>query len=182
MAEDDAEKRSNAEVFRFSEGHVNAVEGETDPSSELHQQIKFILQDCETGKFMRCDSIWSDDMDEALDFLSARRAVFFGMKELTAEFQILQIGCSGLRSTATLKRGFLKWKHATQTARDIGGVGPKSKPYRPFHVPRQNSDLDGAFSENHKTPCGMPCQIRSKQMAFLLRLIGSPSLSNRVVW
>jgi hypothetical protein len=166
MAKDDAENLPNAEVFRCSQGHANIAEGETNPSSELHQQIKFILQDCQTGKFMRCDSMWSDDINEALDFLSARRAVFFGMKELTAEFHILQIGCSGLRSTATIKLGLLKWTEASPAAHFVEGVRPKSKPYPRLSAPHQDSALDYTFSEKHKTFRGTLYQFQSKQTAF----------------
>jgi hypothetical protein len=53
--------------------------------------MKFFLQDCLTSKFMRCDSTWSADINEALDFFSERRAFFFGMKELGDPFRILKI-------------------------------------------------------------------------------------------
>jgi hypothetical protein len=53
--------------------------------------MKFFLQDCQTMKFMRCDSTWTVDVTEALDFLSERRAFFWGMKELKHSFQILKI-------------------------------------------------------------------------------------------
>lgn len=53
--------------------------------------MKFYLQDCQTSEFMRCDSSWGADINEALDFLSERRAFFFGMKELKNPFQILKV-------------------------------------------------------------------------------------------
>jgi hypothetical protein len=53
--------------------------------------MKFFLQDCRSAKFMRCDSSWSADINEALDFLSERRAIFFGMKELEDSFRILKV-------------------------------------------------------------------------------------------
>jgi len=56
--------------------------------------MKFYIQDCQTAQFMRCDSSWSADFDEALDFLSERRAYFFGIKELKNSFQILKVGAS----------------------------------------------------------------------------------------
>jgi hypothetical protein len=115
-AKDDVENCPNAVVFRSSWHHANIAEPEAVPSSALNLQMKFILQDCQTGKFIRCDSMWSDDIHEALDFLSARRAVFYGMKELKAEFHILQIGQTGLVSTATIKMGLLKWSKAPRAA------------------------------------------------------------------
>jgi hypothetical protein len=115
-AKDDVENCPSAVTFRSSWHHANIAEGEAAPSSALNLQIKFILQDCRTGKFIRCDSMWSDDIHEALDFLSARRAVFYGMKELKAEFHILQIGQTGLVSTATIKMGLLKWSKTPKAA------------------------------------------------------------------
>jgi len=57
---------------------------------------KFFLQDCLTGKFMRLDSAWTTDIGEAFDFLSAKRAIFFGMKELRVSFRIMQSECDVL--------------------------------------------------------------------------------------
>jgi hypothetical protein len=64
--------------------------------SSKSKQMKFYIQDCQTAEFMRCDSTWSADIDEALDFLSERRAFFFGMKELKNSFQILEIATEAL--------------------------------------------------------------------------------------
>jgi hypothetical protein len=58
--------------------------------------MKIILQNSKTAKFMRCDSMWTVDTDEALNFLSVQRAIFFGMKELIDSFQVLQIESNGL--------------------------------------------------------------------------------------
>ena len=113
---DVAENPPGAEVFRCPGEQVNTGEGEGGQVDVLHQRIKFILQDCLTGKFMRCDSMWSNDIDEALDFLSAARAVFYGMKELKAEFYLLQIGLPGLMSKATVNPGLLKWTKAPRAA------------------------------------------------------------------
>jgi len=52
--------------------------------------MKTYLQDCKTAEFMRCDSKWTLDMNEALDFLSVRRAVSFGMTEMKSSFQVVQ--------------------------------------------------------------------------------------------
>jgi len=40
---------------------------------------------------MRCDSLWTAEIGEAMDFLSERRAFFFGLKQLKDPFQILKI-------------------------------------------------------------------------------------------
>jgi hypothetical protein len=58
--------------------------------------MKFFLQDCLTSKFMRCDSTWSANINEALDFFSERRAFLFGMKELDDPFRILKIAAETL--------------------------------------------------------------------------------------
>jgi len=56
--------------------------------------MKFYIQDSQTSKFMRCDSTWGADINEALDFLSEQRAFFFGMKELKNPFHILKVALS----------------------------------------------------------------------------------------
>ena len=53
--------------------------------------MKISLRNCKTGQFMRCDSVWTVDINEALNFLSFQRAVSFGMNELRDPFQVLQI-------------------------------------------------------------------------------------------
>ena len=53
--------------------------------------MKFLLQNCRTAEFMRCDSTWSADINEALDFLSERRAFFYGLKELGDSYTIIKI-------------------------------------------------------------------------------------------
>ena len=58
--------------------------------------MKTYLQDCKTAEFIRCDSKWTLDMNEALDFLSVRRAVSFGMTELKNSFQVVQRESNGL--------------------------------------------------------------------------------------
>jgi CheY-like chemotaxis protein len=58
--------------------------------------MKISLQNCKTGQFMRCDSLWTLDIKEALNFLSVRRAISFGMNELKDSFRVLQIEESNL--------------------------------------------------------------------------------------
>jgi hypothetical protein len=117
MERDDANGLSpNFEIFRDSVYPVDTAEDAAADSSRLHQELKFILQDCQTHKYMRCDSMWTDDINEALDFLSARRVVLFGLKELKAAFNVLKFGCMGLEATATVGVGLLKWSKAPRTA------------------------------------------------------------------
>lgn len=60
--------------------------------------MKIYLQDCQTLKFIRCDSSWGSDISEALDFLSVRRATLYGLQELKDLFQLLQVDSEGLQS------------------------------------------------------------------------------------
>jgi hypothetical protein len=60
--------------------------------------MKIYLQDCKTLKFIRCDSSWSSELTEALDFISARRATVYGLTELKGAFQLLQVEADGLQS------------------------------------------------------------------------------------
>jgi CheY-like chemotaxis protein len=53
--------------------------------------VGMFLRNSKTGKFMRCDSVWTANINEALNFLSVQRAVSFGMNELKGPFQVLRI-------------------------------------------------------------------------------------------
>jgi CheY-like chemotaxis protein len=64
--------------------------------------MKISLQNCKTGKFMRCDSVWTVDIKEALNFLSVQRAISFGMNELKDPFRVLQIEESDLLGTVII--------------------------------------------------------------------------------
>jgi hypothetical protein len=57
--------------------------------------MKILLQDCSSKKYMRLDSAWVDDINEAMDFLSVIRAVSFGVRELKSAFNIVQIEAGG---------------------------------------------------------------------------------------
>lgn len=63
--------------------------------------MKIYLQDCKTLTFIRCDSSWGPGIDEALDFISVRRATAYGLTELKDAFQLLQIETDGFQSWAT---------------------------------------------------------------------------------
>jgi two-component system chemotaxis response regulator CheY len=64
--------------------------------------MKISLQDSKTGKFMRCDSVWTAKINEALNFSSVRRAISFGMKELKEPFRVLQIRKNDLLGTVII--------------------------------------------------------------------------------
>jgi CheY-like chemotaxis protein len=78
---------------------IRATDGVTGPSASLPDWqdqplaagMKISLQNSKTGKFMRCDSTWTADINEALNFHSFQRAVSFGMNVLKDPFQVLQI-------------------------------------------------------------------------------------------
>ena len=81
--------------------------GRKPPPSDWQDQsvaagMKISLQNSETGKFMRCDSMWTVEINEALNFLSVQRAVSFGMNELKDSFQVLQIGKNDLSGTVII--------------------------------------------------------------------------------
>ena len=60
--------------------------------------MKIYLQNCKTLKFLRCDSSWSTDLAEALDFISIRRATIYGLTELKDAFQLMQFQDDGFHS------------------------------------------------------------------------------------
>jgi CheY-like chemotaxis protein len=64
--------------------------------------MKISLQNSKTGKFMRCDSVWTANINEALNFHSVRRAISFGMKELKEPFRVLQIRKNDLLGTVII--------------------------------------------------------------------------------
>jgi hypothetical protein len=155
VAKDDAGNPPAAEVFRCPGEHVTTAEGEAAHTGALHQRIKFILQDCQSGKFMRCDSLWSDDINDALDFLSAPRAVFYGMKELKAEFYLIQIGHTGLMSTATINPGLLKWTkapRAAHVAEEVRAARRMPERFGPEVLPQPILTLKARMALNKYTP------------------------------
>jgi hypothetical protein len=90
-----------------------------DARLDFNMNTKIFLQDCKTAEFMRCDSGWTVDCDEALDFLSVRRAVSFGMKELKDSFQVVQTEPNGLPGTILIAISNLSWPEGTQSALSI---------------------------------------------------------------
>jgi hypothetical protein len=81
--------------------------------------MKIFIQDCKTAKLMRCDSRWTMDGNEALDFLSVRRAVSFGMKELKDSFQVVQTESNGLSGTILIAISNLSWPEDSQSVLSI---------------------------------------------------------------
>ena len=81
--------------------------------------MKIFLQDCKTAKFIRCDSAWSLDCNEAMDFLSVRRAVSFGMKELKDSFQVRRAEFDGLPGPVLIAISNLSWPEGSQSALTI---------------------------------------------------------------
>ena len=61
-----------------------------DESAE-DQIVKYFIMNSKTAEFVRCDSLWTPEFKEALDFLSVQGAICWGVKELKASFQIVKI-------------------------------------------------------------------------------------------
>jgi hypothetical protein len=91
---------------------------------------KVFLQDCQTAKFIRCDSMWTADSNEALDFLSIRRAVAFGMKELKNSFQIMQVESNALSGVVVIAISNLSWPEGSQSPLSISVAHALPKPDR----------------------------------------------------
>jgi CheY-like chemotaxis protein len=86
---------------------VKSITGQTAPLPGWQDQLpaagmKISLQNSKTGKFMRCDFVWTVNINEALNFLSVRRAIHFGMNKLKEPFRVLQIGKNDLLGTVII--------------------------------------------------------------------------------
>lgn len=55
------------------------------------QSVKYFIMNSKTAEFVRCDSLWTVEFKEALDFLSVQGAICWGVKELKASFQIVKV-------------------------------------------------------------------------------------------
>ena len=62
--------------------------------------MKIFLQDCQTLKYMRCDSQWTSALEEALDFASVRRATVYALSALKHPFQLVQMEGKDIGSRA----------------------------------------------------------------------------------
>ena len=90
--------------------------------------MKIFLQDCKTAQFIRCDSAWTLDINEALNFLSARRAVSFGVKELKNSFQVVRIESNEVLGTIIMAISNLRWQNGSQSALSISVTSARPKP------------------------------------------------------
>ncbi len=86
---------------------VNGIAGPTAPLPDwqelpLAAGMKISLQDFKTRKFMRCDFTWTMNIKEALNFVSVRRAIRFGMNELKEPFRVLQVRKNDLLGTVII--------------------------------------------------------------------------------
>jgi hypothetical protein len=90
--------------------------------------MEIILQDLQTAKFIRCDSSWTSDRNEALDFFTVKRAVSFGMKELKDSFQVIRIEPGDLKGTVILAISNLQWPEAAQPVLSISLANGLPKP------------------------------------------------------
>jgi hypothetical protein len=97
-------------------------------SHDIGARTKVFLQDCRTSEFMRCDSMWTTDFNEAMDFLSVRRAVAFGMKELKNSFQIMRVEPGRLAGAVVIAISNLSWPEGSQSALSISLAHALPKP------------------------------------------------------
>jgi len=81
--------------------------------------MKIFLQNCKTAEFIRCDSEWTLDVNEALDFLSVRRAVSFGMMQLKTAFQVVRCEPNRLPCAVIFAMSNLLWPEGSQLALKI---------------------------------------------------------------
>jgi hypothetical protein len=63
-------------------GRRPSVLSNCDLDKEPNTVMKKYLQNCKTLRFIRCDSLWTAELIEALDFISIRRAPVYGLKGL----------------------------------------------------------------------------------------------------
>jgi hypothetical protein len=89
--------------------------------------LKVFLQDCKTAKLMRCDSMWTEEFHEAMDFLSVRSAVAFGMKELRDSFQLMRIESNEFSGVVTIAISNLSWPEGSQLVPSISLTNPLPK-------------------------------------------------------
>jgi len=58
---------------------------------------RIVLQDFQTGRYMRADLIWTTNINEACGFTSVFQATLFGMKQLTDPYHIVEIEANNLQ-------------------------------------------------------------------------------------
>jgi hypothetical protein len=69
---------------------------------------KFLIQNSQTGEFIRCDSKWSSVFHEAFDFFSADRAAAFGVKQLKVAFGVVQMESNAVESPPAFRPDVIK--------------------------------------------------------------------------
>jgi hypothetical protein len=79
-----------------SPGRFHWIESLTD------RPARFFIQNGATAEFVRCDSSWTLNFNEALDFLSLERAVRWGRKELHTSFQVIRMRENQLRDSINI--------------------------------------------------------------------------------
>jgi hypothetical protein len=103
--------------------------------------VKIFIKDYKTAEFMRCDSTWSLDFNEALDFLSVQRAIFWGMKELKTSFEVVKMRTNRLLGSVKIVIPPLLWSTASAQSTQLEGsnrVSSRQRPRRP---------LDGSMTQ-----------------------------------
>lgn len=62
------------------------------------ENMKILVQDCKTEEFLRLDSLWTSDLDNAFDFVSTSKAINFGLRRLKQSFRVVEIETNDLSS------------------------------------------------------------------------------------
>ena len=94
-------------------GRFNSDESVEDRS------VKFFIMNCKTAEFVRCDSLWTQEFNEALDFLSVQGAICWGVKELKASFQIVKIQMNRVLGSIKIVIPPLLWSKTSGTPHTV---------------------------------------------------------------
>jgi hypothetical protein len=86
-----------------------------DESAEA-QSIKFVIMNCTTAEFIRCDSQWTLEFKEALDFLSVQSAICWGVKELKTSFEVVKIQMNRVLASIKIVIPPLLWSKTSGTS------------------------------------------------------------------
>jgi hypothetical protein len=80
------------------------------------QALRYFIRSCTTSEFIRCDSLWTLNFSEALDFLSLERAVYWGRKELKTPFEVIKAGQNQFLDSIEIAVLPLLWPKASDLA------------------------------------------------------------------
>jgi hypothetical protein len=83
------------------------------------RSVKFFIMNCKTAEFVRCDSLWTREFNEALDFLSVQGAICWGVKELKASFQIVKIQMNRVLGSIKIVIPPLLWSKTSGTPHTV---------------------------------------------------------------